>query len=99
MTNNLRVGILIAAATLTFSSNGAFAQTKCYAGRTADGQCANAGLVAVARQISVIFSQPKISQTAYAVMPSSDRAFRYPNQLNPDQLRATPIGRIPPSND
>jgi len=29
------------------------------------------------------------------VLPSAVRLYRYPNQLMPDQLRATPIGPAP----
>jgi hypothetical protein len=47
-------------------------------------------LAAGMRQIGIIFSQPKISQTAYPVLPSADRRFRYPNQLIPDPLRPAP---------
>jgi len=48
-----------------------------------------------ALQAAVIFSQPKISFTAYPVLPSADRLYRYPNQLIPDQLPVTPIGPAP----
>jgi hypothetical protein len=37
--------------------------------------------------IGIIFSQPKLSYTAYPVLPSSDGLYRYPNQLNPDPLK------------
>lgn len=48
-----------------------------------------------ALQAAVIFSQPKISYTAYPVLPSADRLYRYPNQLMPDQLRTTPVAPGP----
>ena len=44
------------------------------------------------REVAIIFSQPKISQTAFPVLPSGDRAYRYPNQLIPDPLKPSPIG-------
>lgn len=74
------------------SVGGAVAQATCPEGRTITGACVNPGLAASARQTAVIFSQPKISQTAYPVLPVDDRFFRYPNQLNPDQSRPSPAG-------
>ena len=46
-------------------------------------------------QAAVIFSQPKISLTAYPVLPSADRLYRYPNQLNPGQPTVTIVGPGP----
>jgi hypothetical protein len=65
---------------------------RCDGGRTADGECVNRELTTSARQSSVIFSQPKISHTAFPVLPSVDNLFRYPHQLIPDQLPVTPTG-------
>jgi hypothetical protein len=70
------------------------AQRICAEGRTAGGDCVNPVLAAGARQAAVIFSQPKISATAYPILPVLDRQYRYPNQLIPDQLKMTPIGPI-----
>jgi hypothetical protein len=42
------------------------------------------------RQTGIIFSQPKLSFTAYPVLPSSDWLYRYPNQLIPDPLKPAP---------
>jgi len=67
-------------------------QARCNDGRTAGGECVNTELMTFARQSAVIFSQPKISQTAFPVLPSADVNFRYPHQLIPDQLRITPTG-------
>jgi hypothetical protein len=67
-------------------------EVRCNGGRTAGGECVNTELMTYARQSSVIFSQPKISQTAFPVLPSADVNFRYPHQLIPDQLRITPTG-------
>jgi hypothetical protein len=68
----------------------AVAQTKCPEGRTAAGACVNPALAALMRQTAIIFSQPKISQTAYPVLPTEDRRYRYPNQLIPDRLKPAP---------
>jgi len=67
-------------------------QVRCNEGRTAGGECVNTELMTFARQSAVIFSQPKISQTAFPVLPSADVNFRYPHQLIPDPLRITPTG-------
>ena len=98
MTNNWRIGLVTAAAALTLSSAVVCAQVRCGAGRTAADACVDAELQTVARQTAVIFSQPKISHTAFPVLPSADRAYRYPNQLIPDQLRMTPVGTVPPAS-
>lgn len=87
MRSVLFAGLLGTIGWLLFSSGVADAQVKCPEGRTASGECVNAGLAEAMRQIGIIFSQPKLSQTAYPVLPSSDSLYRYPNQLNPDQLK------------
>jgi hypothetical protein len=68
------------------------AQPRCVAGHAANSDCVNEALAFVAIQAAVIFSQPKISLTAYPVLPSADRRYRYPNQLNPNQLVPTRVG-------
>lgn len=70
----------------------ASAQTNCPEGRTATGQCVNPGLADSMRQAAVIYSQPKLSYTAYPVLPTLDWTFRYPNQLNPNPLNPSAIG-------
>jgi hypothetical protein len=40
----------------------------------------------VNRQATVIFSQPKISYTAFPVLPNADTIYHYPHQLIPDPL-------------
>lgn len=70
------VGVLVPAV--------AAAQGACPDGRTATGQCVNAGLAESMRQAGVIYSQPKLSAAAYPVLPILDFIFRYPHQLNPD---------------
>jgi hypothetical protein len=75
----------------------ALAQGACPDGRTASGQCINPLFADAMRQTAVIFSQPKISYTAYPVLPALDWTFRYPNSLNPDPLKPSPTGTpLPP---
>jgi hypothetical protein len=96
MTYNLQAPLLAAAAALALSSSAASAQARCDGGRTAGGECVDRELTTSARQSSVIFSQPKISHTAFPVLPSVDNLFRYPHQLIPDQLPVTPTGNPGP---
>jgi len=78
------------------AATAATAQVKCPEGRTASGECVPPALGAAARQTNVIFSQPKISQTAFPVLPADDRLFRYPNQLIPDPLKPAPAFTVSP---
>jgi hypothetical protein len=71
------------------------AQERCPEGRAVGGACVNPLLVAGMREVAIIFSQPKISQTAFPVLPSADRAYRYPNQLIPDPLKPAPTAGPP----
>ena len=90
---DVRTALFAAAAILVAASGSASAQeATCAAGRASGQQCVDAELAMLARQSAVIFSQPKISHTAFPVLPSADRLYRYPNQLIPDQLRITPVG-------
>jgi hypothetical protein len=73
----------------------ASAQTKCIEGKTRSGVCVNPLLAAVMRRTAIIFAQPKISRTAFPVLPSADRAYRYPNQLIPNPLKSTPVTGAP----
>lgn len=68
----------------------ATAQT-CAEGRLGS-ECVNPRLAESARRSAVIFSQPKLSYTAFPVLPSYDSVYRYPNQLNPDPLKLSPMG-------
>jgi hypothetical protein len=70
----------------------AFAQGACPEGRAPGGECVKPQLAQAARQAAIIFAQPKLSYTAFPVMPSSDSLYRYPNQLVPDPLKAAPLG-------
>lgn len=68
------------------------AQGRCPEGRLPGGQCVNASLADTMRQLSVVFAQPKISQTAFPILPSADFIFRYPNSLIPDPLKPSSSG-------
>jgi hypothetical protein len=68
----------------------ASAQVKCPEGKTATGECVNPALAAAMRQTAIIFSQPKISQTAFPVLPADDLLYRYPHQLIPSPLKPAP---------
>lgn len=81
-----RIPIPVLAAACVLVSGGAFAQGSCPEGRTASGQCVNAGLADAMRQGAMIYSQPKLSSTQYPVLPSDDWTVRYPNQLNASPL-------------
>ena len=61
----------------------AAARGACPEGRMANGQCANSALAEATRQSAVVYAQPKLSSTHYPVLPSLDRKYRYPNELNP----------------
>lgn len=87
MRSVLFAGLLATIGWLLLSPGVADAQVRCPEGRTASGECVNVGLATAMRQIAIIFSQPKLSDTAYPVLPSDDASVRYPNQLNPDQMK------------
>jgi hypothetical protein len=91
MTRMLQVSLLVASSFAVLPAS-AFAQVRCIAGVATNGDCANASLSALARRTAVIFSQPKISQTAFPVLPFADRLYRYPHQLNPNPQPQTPVG-------
>jgi len=72
------------------------AQSPCPEGRTVSGECVNAALAASTRQLVVVFSQPKISYTAFPILPNDDMMYRYPHQLIPNPLdlsSGSPAGR------
>jgi hypothetical protein len=87
-----QIGLVATACFLLLWPVATAAQQKqsCPEGRTATGECVNPLLASTMREIGVVFSQPRISRTAFPVLPSGDRRYRYPNQLIPDPLRATP---------
>jgi hypothetical protein len=68
------------------------AQAPCPAGKAANGQCVNPALVQTGQQTAIILSQPKISETAYPVLPSQDFDYRYPHALNPSPLKPSSTG-------
>ena len=74
----------------------AFAQRGCPEGRTASGQCVNAGLAAAIEQSGILFSQPKISYTALPILPSGDMQYRYPYNLIPSMMMPSAAGILPP---
>lgn len=63
----------------------AAAQQKCPEGRSANGTCVNPGLITSARQTSIVFAQPKISQTAFPILPAEDPKFRLLQQFTRDR--------------
>ena len=73
----------------------AAAQPRCLEGRTANGACVNVPLAGGMRQTSIVFSQPKISQTAYPILPVLDFRYRYPHQLTFIPTLPTPIAGPP----
>jgi hypothetical protein len=87
-------GIVVFCA-LALALSGANAQDTCAEGRAANGNCVSPGLAFMTRQSSIIFSQPKISRTAFPVLPIQDLQYRYPNQVIPDP--AKPAAAYSPS--
>lgn len=96
----LCAGLLGAACLIVLWPDVGGAQGRCAEGRTVASQCVNAVLAENARLSAIIFAQPKISLTAFPVLPSGDANYRYPNQLIPDPLKpsatGTPIVMAPP---
>ncbi|WP_029587595.1 hypothetical protein [Bradyrhizobium sp. URHD0069] len=93
----LRATILSTVCLISICFSHSDAPAGCGEGKTTAGQCVNSGLAETARQAAVIFSQPKISQTAYPVLPSSDPSYRYPHQLNSVPLKASATGVLAPN--
>jgi hypothetical protein len=80
---------VLAALLLPLAPIAANAQGTCPEGKTASGECVNPGFADAMRQTALIFAQPKISFTAFPVLPVQDWTYRYPNQLVND-LAAQP---------
>jgi hypothetical protein len=97
MTRLLQLSLIATAASFALLPSAASAQTRCAGGHAANGDCVNEAMAAAAIQAAVIFSQPKISLTAYPVLPSLDRLYRYPNQLIPNQQPPTRMAPPPPT--
>lgn len=87
--------LLSVACAVVLLASTATAQARCPEGRTSSGTCVNPALAETTQQTAIIYAQPKLSYTAYPVLPTGDRLNRYPNELNPDPLRISPLG--PPS--
>jgi hypothetical protein len=92
-----RAAILSAVCLISIGLGWSDAQAACGEGKTTGGQCVNSGLAETARQAAIIFSQPKISQTAYPVLPSSDANYRYPHQLTSVPLKPSATGVLAPN--
>ncbi len=84
------MSLLAAASWSLLLPSAAKAEVKCPEGKTAAGDCVNPALAAAMRQTAIIFSQPKISQTAFPILPAQDLIYRYPHQLIPSPLRPAP---------
>jgi hypothetical protein len=89
---NRLLKVTLLAAVCAVAPGAVQAQGACPEGRMANGQCINPLLAESMRQAAMIFSQPKASQTAFALLPSFDWIFRYPHQLIPDQQKPSPVG-------
>jgi hypothetical protein len=93
----LSAGLVTAFVALVGAPNTIHAQGNCPEGKTAAGQCVNAALAEALRQNAIIFSQSKISQTHYPILPVDDPRYRYPNGLIPDPLKPSAVGTpLPP---
>jgi hypothetical protein len=81
----LTTGALGAIALAVLGASPTAAQVKCPEGRTASGACVNPGLADSSQRAAIVFSQPQLSHTAYPILPTGDRLYRYPNELIPYQ--------------
>lgn len=88
MLRSLYAIVLVAGSLLALTPAGA--QVKCPEGKTVTGDCVNPALAAAMRLTAIIFSQPKISQTAFPILPVEDYSYRYPHQLIPTPLKPAP---------
>jgi len=62
------------------------ARVRCPEGKTASGECIDPGLGSATRQAAIVFSQPKLSETGFPLLPVDDWTYRYPNALINDPL-------------
>jgi hypothetical protein len=96
MTRLLQVSAALVATLMSLAAaTPSSAQAVCTEGRTAAGLCVNPGLAASVQQTGIIFSQPKISYTAFPILPSGDSQYRYPSNLLPDQMMPRAAGVVP----
>ena len=93
MVRTLHIVLFLLAAGALLLPSAISAQEPCLEGRTAKGDCVNAGLAASLRQGSIIFSRPELSQTAQPIMPQLDYKYRYPHELTTVPPVATPMGQ------
>lgn len=93
--NRFTYSLVLAAAPFITLPLSPVAQAACPSGYASNGDCVNEAMLVAAVQAAVIYSQPKISLTAYPVLPSLDRRFRYPHELNPNVQSPTRVGRGP----
>lgn len=98
MTKTLHALLGASALLVTLAPGAALSQARCTEGRLPSGECVNPLLADTMRQLSIVFAQPKISQTAFPILPSGDSIFRYPNSLIPDPLKpsSSGVGVTPP---
>jgi hypothetical protein len=78
---------LIAVVLAAGLSSPAFAQPRCPEGRTLSGACVKPDLAESVRKTVMVFTQPKISQTAPSVLPSEDGTYAPLRDAN--ELRRT----------
>lgn len=87
---------LLTATCILLLVGAASAQVKCPEGRSWTGGCVDPTLAATMRHLAVIFSQPKISRTAFPILPTEDHHSRYPNQLIPNPAKPSPAFSVSP---
>lgn len=90
-----RLSLIAAAASFALSPLAGSAQAACAFGHAANGDCVNETMATAAITAAVIFSQPKISFSAYPILPQRDLLLRYPHELNPTQFPPTRVGPGP----
>jgi hypothetical protein len=91
------IGICLGLCLAAAATGDVFAQqVRCAEGRAMNGKCVNPALAGSMRLTSVIYSQPKISQTAFPVLPVQDFEYRYPHSLIPNPLRPAPAFSLSP---
>jgi hypothetical protein len=87
-----RLALACAWLLLIGATSASIAAPQCTEGRTVTGECVNPALALNARRSAVVFAQPKLSATAFPVLPSLDRIYRYPHDLIFDPQRPAPLG-------
>jgi hypothetical protein len=73
--------VALAAGSLLVPCAATHAQVNCPEGRAANGQCVNPLMAAAIREAAILFSQARISSTAYPVLPTGDSSYRYPHNI------------------